>query len=120
MLTSKQRAKLRTLANPLETILQVGKGGIGEQLVKQVDDALRARELIKMRVLETAPGFPREIAHALAEQTNCRGGAGDRNPLCALPQKSEGAKDYFVRQHLGGKAGEQTGHGKDRYFWRDL
>ena len=62
MLTSKQRAKLRTLANPLETILQVGKGGIGEQLVKQ--------ELIKMRVLETAPGFPREIAHALAEQTN--------------------------------------------------
>ena len=70
MLTSKQRAKLRTLANPLETILQVGKGGIGEQLVKQVDDALRARELIKMRVLETAPGFPREIAHALAEQTN--------------------------------------------------
>ena len=66
MLTSKQRAKLRTLANPLETILQVGKGGIGEQLVKQVDDALRARELIKMRVLETAPGFPREIAHALA------------------------------------------------------
>ena len=70
MLTSKQRAKLRTLANPLETILQVGKGGIGAQLVKQVDDALRARELIKMRVLETAPGFPREIAHALAEQTN--------------------------------------------------
>ena len=76
MLTSKQRAKLRTLANlraaanSLDTILQVGKGGIGEQLVKQVDDALRARELIKMRVLETAPGFPREIAHALAEQTN--------------------------------------------------
>lgn len=49
MLTSKERAKLRTLANPLETILQVGKGGIGEQLVKQVDDALRARELIKMQ-----------------------------------------------------------------------
>ena len=66
MLTSKQRAKLRTLANPLETILQVGKGGIGEQLVKQVDDALRARELIKMRVLETAPGFPREIGKLFA------------------------------------------------------
>ena len=44
MLTSKQRAKLRTLANPLETILQVGKGGIGEQLVKQVDDALLRHE----------------------------------------------------------------------------
>ena len=69
MLTSKERAKLRTLANPLETIFQVGKGGIGEQLVKQVDDALRARELIKMRVLETAPGFAGEIAAQLAEAT---------------------------------------------------
>ena len=68
MLTSKERAKLRTLANPLDTILQVGKAG--EQLVKQVDDALRARELIKMRVLETAPAFAREIAQELAEQTN--------------------------------------------------
>lgn len=70
MLTSKERAKLRTLANPLDTTLQVGKAGIGEQLVKQVDDALRARELIKMRVLETAPAFAREIAQELAEQTH--------------------------------------------------
>lgn len=70
MLTSKERAKLRALANPMETILQVGKGGIGEQLISQVNDALRARELIKMRVLETAPGFPAEIAHALVEQTS--------------------------------------------------
>ncbi|WP_296628647.1 ribosome assembly RNA-binding protein YhbY [uncultured Negativibacillus sp.] len=69
MLTSKERAKLRTLANPLDTILQVGKGGISDTLIKQVDDALRARELIKMRVLETAPAFAREIAHELAEQT---------------------------------------------------
>ena len=43
MLTSKQRAQLRALANPIETILQVGKSGVGEQLVKQVDDALTAR-----------------------------------------------------------------------------
>lgn len=70
MLTSKNRAKLRAMANQMDTILQVGKGGIGEQLVKQVDDALRARELIKLRVLETAPGFPREIAQVLAEQTS--------------------------------------------------
>lgn len=66
MLTSKQRAQLRALANPLETILQVGKSGVGEQLVKQVDDALTARELIKLRVLETAPGTVREIAEELA------------------------------------------------------
>ena len=62
MLTSKQRAKLRGLANQMETILQVGKGGIQDALVKQVDEALTARELIKLRALETAPDSPRQIA----------------------------------------------------------
>ena len=70
MLTSKQRAQLRALANPIEPILQVGKSGVGEQLIKQVDDALTARELIKLRVLETAPGSVREIAEELAQATN--------------------------------------------------
>ena len=70
MLTSKQRAQLRALANPIETILQVGKSGVGEQLIKQVDDALTARELITLRVLETAPGSVREIAEELAQATN--------------------------------------------------
>ena len=70
MLTSKQRAQLRALANPIETILQVGKSGVGEQLIKQVDDALTARELINLRVLETAPGSVREIAEELAQATN--------------------------------------------------
>ena len=69
MLTSKQRAQLRALANPIETSLQVGKSGVGEQLIKQVDDALTARELIKLRVLETAPGSVREIAEELAQAT---------------------------------------------------
>ena len=69
MLTSKQRAQLRALANPIETILQVGKSGVGEQLIKQVNDALVARELIKLRVLETAPGSVREIAEELAQAT---------------------------------------------------
>lgn len=69
MLTSKQRAKLRGLANPIETILQVGKGGVGETLIRQVDDALTARELIKLRVLETTPEPLDEIAAQLAEAT---------------------------------------------------
>ena len=69
MLTSKQRAYLRGLANSTETILQVGKEGISENLVRQVDDALTARELIKGKVLETAPGFAREIAQELADAT---------------------------------------------------
>ena len=67
MITSKQRAYLRGLANPIDTILQVGKSGINEMLVKQVDDALTARELIKLRVLENAPLLPREAAVELAE-----------------------------------------------------
>ena len=69
MLTSKQRAYLRGLANSAETILQVGQEGISENLIKQVDDALTARELIKGKVLETAPGFAGEIAAQLAEAT---------------------------------------------------
>ena len=69
MLTSKQRAYLRGLANSAETILQVGKEGISDYLIKQVDDALTARELIKGKVLETAPGVAGEIAAQLAEAT---------------------------------------------------
>ena len=64
---SKTRAKLRSYANTVEAILQVGKNGMGEALQKQVDDALTARELIKLTVLETAPETPREMAATLAE-----------------------------------------------------
>ena len=70
MLTSKDRAALRKIANSLETILQVGKGGIGEQVIKQADDALEAREIIKGKVLENAPAFAREVAEELAAATN--------------------------------------------------
>lgn len=69
MLTSKQRAKLRALANPIDTILQVGKGGVGDQLITQVKDALTARELIKLRALETCPLSAKEAANVLAEAT---------------------------------------------------
>lgn len=68
-LTSKQRAQLRGLANSIDTILQVGKDGIGENLIKQVDDALEARELIKGRVLENSLLSPREGAEELARAT---------------------------------------------------
>ena len=68
-LTSKQRAQLRGLANRIDTILIVGKDGIGENLVKQADDALEARELIKGRVLENSLLSPREAAEQLAPLT---------------------------------------------------
>lgn len=67
MLNSRQRAQLRGMANRMETIFQVGKSGIGEEIKKQVDDALEARELIKMRVLETAPVTSREAADTIAQ-----------------------------------------------------
>ena len=69
-LTSKQRAQLRGLANGIETILQVGKDGIGENLVKQADDALEARELIKGRVLDNNIEYDaRTAAEVLAQAT---------------------------------------------------
>ena len=68
-LTSKQRAQLRGLANGIDTILHVGKEGIGENLVKQANDALEARELIKGRVLESCMLTPREAAQELAPLT---------------------------------------------------
>ncbi len=67
MLTSKQRAKLRAMGNPLDTIFQIGKGGIGAETVKQIANALEARELIKARVLETCDYTAREAADALAK-----------------------------------------------------
>mgnify|MGYP003197624330 CR=1 FL=1 len=69
MLNSRQRAQLRGLANSFETILQVGKSGVSENTVKQVSDALEARELIKLRTLETCPTSPRETAEEIAEKT---------------------------------------------------
>jgi len=70
MLSSKQRAALRSCANKIDTILQVGKGGIIDTLIKQVDDALTARELIKIKVLENCEYTSREVAEILSEKTN--------------------------------------------------
>ena len=68
-LTSKQRAQLRSLATNLDTIVHVGKDGIGDNLIKQVNDALEAREIIKGKVLENSPLSPREGAEELARAT---------------------------------------------------
>lgn len=70
MITSKQRAYLRAMANTMETILIVGKGGISAEVIKQADDALTAREILKGKVLETAEENVREIATFLADKTH--------------------------------------------------
>lgn len=69
MINSKQRATLRSMASQLQPIMQIGKGGISENLVRTVSDALEARELIKLSVLETCEFGAREVADELAECT---------------------------------------------------
>ena len=70
MLNSKQRAYLRGMANSIDTIVHVGKGGMSDQIIKQADDALVARELIKGKCLETSPLSSSEAADLIAEKTN--------------------------------------------------
>ena len=69
MLTSKQRAKLRSLAAHEDVIMQVGKSGVTETMAQTVSDALEARELIKMRVLENSGEDVRDVAEQLADAT---------------------------------------------------
>ncbi len=73
MLTSKERAELRSQANLLETILTVGKGGVTEQVLKEAEAALDARELIKCQVLETSLLTAREASDAICEAIGADG-----------------------------------------------
>jgi len=68
MLNSKQRAQLRAMANSLDTIVQIGKGGITENVTAQVSGALATRELIKCRVLESSLMTAREAAEVLCRE----------------------------------------------------
>ena len=69
MLTSKQRSYLTGLSNDLSPIVQVGKDGVNENMIKTVSDALEARELIKMRALENSGMTSREAAEELKVPT---------------------------------------------------
>lgn len=69
-MTSKQRAYLRSLANKIDAIFQIGKNGINDNLIKQLNDALEARELIKITVLETAPDSAKSLSFEISEKTN--------------------------------------------------
>ena len=67
-MTSKQRAYLKSLAVNLDTIFQIGKGGISDELCLQLLNALNARELIKIKVLETAPASAKDLSVEIAER----------------------------------------------------
>ena len=71
MITSKQRAKLRSMAADLDTIFQIGKGGITEEICNQIANALEARELIKARVLDNSGYTAKEAANEIADAIEC-------------------------------------------------
>ena len=71
-MTSKQRAYLKSLAVNLDTIFQIGKGGISEELCFQLLNALNARELIKIKVLETCPVSAKEAAEEIANEIDAQ------------------------------------------------
>lgn len=73
MLTSKQRAYLRGLGQSCPAIIQIGKGGISENLIKTVSDALEARELVKITVLENSGESPRDMLDSLCEALGADG-----------------------------------------------
>ncbi len=98
MITSKQRAYLRSLANPIPTIMQIGKGGITENLLKTVSDALEARELIKLNVLENSGEDAYDLLQNLAAELGAEPvavvgrkivlyRASEKKPVIVLPTK---------------------------------
>ena len=73
MLTSKERAELRSQATAIDTTLMVGKGGVTEAVIAEAETQLTARELVKGKVLEGAMMTPREVCDELCEATGCEG-----------------------------------------------
>ena len=70
VLNSQQRAKLRSLASTLSPVTQIGKGGVSENFLTTVCDALEAHELVKLSVLETSEYTPRDAAEGIADALN--------------------------------------------------
>jgi len=69
MITTKQSSYLRSLANPIKPIFQIGKGGVSENMIKQFDEALEARELIKATVLRNSVEDVRDVCNEIAQAT---------------------------------------------------
>lgn len=105
MLNSKQRAYLRGCANSMDPVFQVGKAGIGDTLVRTVADALEARELIKLSVLETSAATARETADELSRLTGADvvGVIGRRIILFRESSKQENRKYSLDIRGMYGK-----------------
>lgn len=73
MLTSKQRSYLRSLANGIESIYQLGKNGIEENFLKGIDEALEARELVKITILDNSGYELRKVSDIICSKLGCEG-----------------------------------------------
>jgi RNA-binding protein len=73
MLTGKQRAYLRKLAHNIDPVFQVGKNGVEATFLKQVEEILEKRELIKIKVLENSGLEAREVSDMICEEVGCEG-----------------------------------------------
>ena len=91
-MTSKQRAYLRSLANSIDAIFQIGKNGINDNLIKQLNDALEVRELIKITVLETAPASAKDLSFEISKRTNSTTIQVIGNKITLFRQKEKDSK----------------------------
>ncbi len=71
MITTKQRATLRALANTIDPVMQIGKEGLSENSLEQIKNLFEARELFKINVLKNCDQTPRELAQEIQELTGC-------------------------------------------------
>lgn len=91
-MTSKQRAFLRGLANKIDSIFQIGKNGLNDNLIKQLDDALEAREIIKISTLETASDSAKNLAFEISNKIDCTIVQTIGNKIVLFRQKKENSK----------------------------
>lgn len=92
MITSKQRSYLRAIANNMSPIFQLGKDGIEDNFLKQVGEALEARELIKISVLGNSGYEAREASNVICEELSCEGIQAIGNKLVLYKRSSKKPK----------------------------
>ena len=99
MLTSKERAELRSQATTIDTTLMVGKGGVTEAVIAEAENQLDARELVKGKVLEGAMMTPREVCDELCEATGAEGVAviGTKFVLYRFSEKLQAQRNQIGR-----------------------
>ncbi len=97
MLTGKQRSYLKSMANTMDPVLQLGKNGISDSFVKQVQEILEVKELIKIKVLNNSLLEADEVAHELVEKLNCEFVQSIGNKIVIYKESEEDKKIQLPR-----------------------